>query len=514
MNFIRQRMISLKNRAHELQTTLRRWALYDDSVSREMKDDLLGRFTPAEETTFESDLELTKARLRPASTQLQTVSRWYDYVLERVNEQLERARGMLDQGRHTECTALLNDIELRMLDPNEDTLGFVFRCFSQHTSHEYHQKLASIDAIVRDMYLPTVKLAHQRGVVAKEGLSQTPLAYLADAHDALYSWRQHARIAQNFGRKLPISLLAVPRKFLSQPWNILAIAHEVGQNIYTDLDLGWEIANKLQTESIGLGVSATTAPVWALWNEVLFADIFGVAKLGPAYVSAMIELLGADLSTAINVVPGSNVPPAYIRWHVMLQALQLLNFADQARDLFNQIHLLCGDPQQIAQRVGGAWLQLINECRAIAGVIAFSPCQKLGGARIVDIAQPLLATEWQTAMKVRDLLLSGDASISTDDSFSWTGPLSGTQVPTNVALAGLRAAFDQIADIETSRRMWVRFWCLLQYLTGNTEPIREREDREFAPGDALLRHIAHHAVPAIPMPTAAAHMTGQKPVMV
>src|SRR5262245_13182670 len=131
MNFIRQRMISLKNRAVELQTALRRWALYDDSVSREMKDDLLGRFTPAEETTFESDLELTKARLRPASIQIQTISRWYDYVLEKVNEQLERARAMIDQGRHTECTALLNDIETRMIVPNEDTLGFIFRSFTQ-----------------------------------------------------------------------------------------------------------------------------------------------------------------------------------------------------------------------------------------------------------------------------------------------------------------------------------------------------------------------------------------------
>ena len=76
MNSIRQRLISLRNRARDLQTTLRRWALYDDSLPREMKEDLLSRMTPAEETAFETDLELTKTRLRPVSVQLKTVSKW------------------------------------------------------------------------------------------------------------------------------------------------------------------------------------------------------------------------------------------------------------------------------------------------------------------------------------------------------------------------------------------------------------------------------------------------------
>ena len=103
MNLIRQKLVTLRNRARDLQTTLRRWAMYDGSVSREMQEDLLLRLTPAEQSSFDSDLELTKNRLRPVSVQLHTVMRWYDYVLERVNEQFERARSLLDQGRHQEC---------------------------------------------------------------------------------------------------------------------------------------------------------------------------------------------------------------------------------------------------------------------------------------------------------------------------------------------------------------------------------------------------------------------------
>src|SRR5947207_9857617 len=123
MNSIRQRIVSLQNRARDLQLTLRRWALYDDSVPREMKEDILSRLTPAEETAFESDLELTKTRLKPVSVQLRTVSKWYDFVLETINQQIDRAAALLEQGRNQECAAVLTDVEGRLVAPNEDTLG-------------------------------------------------------------------------------------------------------------------------------------------------------------------------------------------------------------------------------------------------------------------------------------------------------------------------------------------------------------------------------------------------------
>lgn len=511
MNCIRQRLVSLQNRARHLQTSLRRWSLYDDGVSREMKEDLLARFTPAEETTFESDLELTKARLRPVSVQLKTVSRWYDYVLDQVSEQLDRARGLLDQGRPQEAMTVLNDVETRMLIPNEQTLGYVFRTFRQHTSHEFHQKLSTIDAILRDLYLPTAKLAHQRGLLPRECLSRTPLAYITDVPDGEITWRQHVHHAVNVGRRVPMSLMAIPRKYVAQPWNLVALAHEVGLCLYAELDLGWEIASKLQTESNSAGVSPQTAPVWARWHATLFADVFGTLKLGPSYVSGMIELLGGDSISTVSIAPTTNVPPAYLRWHVMLQTLGLMKFSDPARELFNQVHLLCGDPNQIAMRLGPTWMQLGNECRAIAGLIALSPCQKLGGARVVDVAQPFTATEFNTAMKVKDLLLAGDESCSSDDAFTWAEPLHHTPTPTHIALAGLRAAYDATVDFETSRRLWIRFWCLEQYLTGSTDQTREKEDREFAPGDAVLKQIALHSMPSMALQGAGAQSWSYAP---
>src|SRR5262249_29220634 len=151
------------------------------------------------------------------------------------------------------------------------------------------------------------------------------------------------------------------------------------------------------------GVSTQTAALWARWHETLFADIFAVLQLGPAYVSGMIETMCGAPGMPIAFSPNEANPPAYIHWHVMLQTLQLLSYADEARESFNQIHMLCGDPNQLSQQFGPVWLQLINEARSIAGVVAFAPMQKLGGARVIDIVTPFLSSEVQHATRVKDL---------------------------------------------------------------------------------------------------------------
>lgn len=496
MDFIRQRLVTLKCRARDLQTNLRRWAMYDEAVSSELKEDLLGLRTPGESGDFDTEVELSKQRLRPVSTQLDTVRRWYVFVLEKINERFEQASMLLDQGRAQECLTVLRDVETRMIAPNEETFGYVFRSLDQHTSHEHHLKLGCLDTILRDLYLSTVKTAHERSVVSKEAMSLTPIAYFTESSEPA-SWREHARRAMNGGRRLPLSMVGIPRNFVSQPWNLVAIAHEVGLAVYSDIELSWEIANKLQTEPIVNGVSPQTAPIWSRWHETLFADIYGTLKLGPAYVSGMIELLGADPNLTTALDPNMSVPPPFIRWQIMIQTLSFLNFDHQVRELQHRIQTLCGDTAQVAARCGPLLSILANECRAITGVVAFSPCQRLAGARIVDIAKPFLATELQIANKVQELLLDGDESCSSDDSFSWVQPIRDQPVTVSIALAALRSAFDSRPDVETCRRLTIRFWCLMECLNGAVDSTRAREDKEYAPGDEILKSLAQQAVPVL-----------------
>jgi hypothetical protein len=494
MNFIRQRMTTLRTRAQALQTHLRRWALYAEMGTTETRGELLGLLTPAESAQFEATREITRERLRPVAVHIDLMRKWFDFVFERINEQFERARTLIDQGRGHESLAILADIEWRMLGPNRDTLTYFQRMLGQRSGHLYHQKLAALDAIVRDLYLPSVKIAHQRGLLPREALSRTPLPYIVDAADGACIWRQHAQAAAAVGRPIPINLLAVPRERLDDPWNLVAIAHEVGIQLYHDLQLGYECSHKLLRESPNANVSSQTAPLWSRWHEMLFADVFATLRLGPAYVSGMIEMMGAQPGAAV-AWSNDSTPPAYIRWHVMLQTLQLLGCADEARLQFGHIHTLCGDPAQVARSLGAVWMQLVNEARSVAGLIAFTPYQKLGGARVIDFAPPFLSADAQQAAKVKDILLAGDESCVRDTECRWAEGVR--QVPAHLAIAGLRNAYDAIEDYETTRRLWIRFWCMMQRLTQEASPSREREDREFAPNDTALKSFAQRAVPAM-----------------
>jgi len=495
MNFIKLRLITLRTKAQALRTSLRRYALFADTISPEFRAEVIARFTPAERAQFEQGAKLTKERLRSVAVHVETLRKWFDFLLEKVEEQFQRAQTFLDQGRAHECLAVLADIEWRVLHPNRDTLAFVIRTLEQRAGQRWHQKLLALDALIRDLYLPTAKIAHQRGLIPKEALARTPLAYLADASDGCSLWRQHTQAAAVAGRQIPITLMAIPVEHLADPWNLVAIAHEVGMQLYQDLSLGYEFAHKLLRESPNAGVSPQTAPIWSRWHETLFADVFATLRMGPAYVTGMIELMVADPRAAIAWSPDSPVPPPYLRWHVMLQAMQLLGFAEEARTCFSQIHSLCGDPNQLAQTFGPIWLQMLNEARAVAGLIAFSPCQKLGGSRVFDLVPPHLPADAQQVQRVKDILLAGDETCVRDEECLWADNVR--DVPAHLALAGLRIAHDATEDLAASRKLWVRFWCMMQLLTQEASPGREREDREFAPNEAALKSFAERAVPLL-----------------
>jgi len=495
MNLIRQRIISLRSRARDIQGSLRRWALYADAFSHESKEAFLTRWTPNERSDYPRDVEQTRPRLRPVQVHVEMLGTWFNCIVEAIDEQLNQAQSQLEQGRVPECLATLADVENRLVGPTRETLAFATRTFAQRVAPTTCHRMTALDALIRSLYLPTIKNAVQRGLLAKECLSRTPLSILAgSAAEESAQWRHHAVGSAAIGRFIPISLVAVRQELLAEPWNLVSIAHDVGVQIYSDLDLAWEIVQKLSSEATLTGVTPETATVWARAHETLFADVFGVLQLGPAYVSGMIERLSQSAEGPFVATPSSPLPP-YVRWHVMLQMLTLLSYADEARERITQMHALCGDPQQVAQRLGAGWMQLIGEARAVAGLVAFSPLQKLGGARIIDLVPPMLTSEMQAAVRVREVLSGADENCTEDSEFEWAK--SVRDVPAHLALAGLRMAFDAAPQQERAAQLAVRFWCLTQYLTRENSTIREREDRENAPAIETLRSIARRGAAPI-----------------
>lgn len=504
MNLIQHRMSSLRCRAVELQTCLRRWALYNDHVPHDWKTPLLGRMTPAEESAFQADLKLTRERLRPVTAQIQTVTKWYEFVFEQVCTRLDQAAALHEQVRDRECVEVLADLEHRLIESNEQTLGFFFRCLAQHASHEYHQKLGAIDAILRSLYLPTAKAAHQRGLLPRESLSRSPLAYVTDDAESTHSWRQHAVTASRCGRQLPLSLVAIPRRRLAEPWNLVNLAFEVGRSIENDLNLTHEIAGRIH--AIAAAGTANwsgwpnSSPIWARWSHCVFADVFATIKLGPAYLSGTVEQWGASPATVATASPSSFAPPL-IRWQVVIQTLHLLNFAGAANQWERTLRQTFGDFERYGAALGAAWGRWLMDCRAVAQVVAFTPLTGLGSARLVDVVEPFLSTDAQRCQKVREWLLASPASSSSDADYRWIDSNGEMRMPAHVALSGLRAAYDEACDAATAERIWVRFWRLMQHLADGCDAIREQEDRDFAPAEATLRQIALQAIPTAQLPS-------------
>lgn len=505
MNLLRQRLNSLRCRAVELQTCLRRWALYNDQVPHDWKAPLLDRMTPAEESAFQADLVLTRTRLRPVSAQIQTVMKWYEFVLEQVLARLDHAAALQEQARGHECVAALAELEARLIEPNEETLGFFCRCLAQHASHEYHQKLGAIDAILRSLYLPTVKMAHQRGLLPREALSRTPLAFVTDDAESIHSWRHHAMVSSRCGRQLPLSLVAIPRRRLAEPWNLVDLAFEVGRCLQDDLNLEREIAARIQSGAAsGTGDSSlwpVSSRLWASWSNVVFADVFATIKLGPAYLSGTIEKWIASPATVAAFAPTSESPPPLIRWQVMIQALHLLNLADSASQWERTLRQTFGDFERYGASLGAAWGRWTMDCRAVAQLAAFTPLTALGMARLVDVAEPFLASDAQRGQRVREWLLASDASGSSEQDFRWIESGGDSRMTAHIALSGLRAAYDVACDAEAAGRLWIRFWRLMQHLATSCDAVREQEDHEFAPADNTLRQIAQQSMPVSHIPS-------------
>lgn len=502
MNLIHQRLTSLRSRTRDLQGSLRRWALYADVFTHESKEAFLTRWTPGERSDYTRDIEQTRPRLRPVQVHIEILGTWCNYVIEAIEEQLTQAQTLLEQGRTAAALAQLGDVETRLINPTRETLAYATRSFSQRMAPTTAHRMTALDAIIRSLYLPTIKNATQRGLLTRESLSRTPIAILAgSAAEDSQQWRRHAVGLASVGRFIPVSMVAVRQELLAEPWNIGTAAFDVGVQIYSDLDLAWELAHKLSREATLTGVSPRTATFWAAAHETLFADIFGILQLGPAYASAQIERL-AQCPEGLFAPTAGTALPVYVRWHVMLQTLALLNFADEARERFTQIHALCGDPNQIAQRLGDDWRLLIAEARAIAGLVALSPMQKLGGARVIDLVTPMQTTERSAVNRVKEVIESADEGCSEDAGYEWAKSLR--DVPAHLALAGLRSAFDATPQQDAATQFAIRFWCLIQFLSQENSTTREREDREYAPKQEMLKNIARRGT-TIGTPAAATY---------
>jgi hypothetical protein len=137
-----------------------------------------------------------------------------------------------------------------------------------------------------------------------------------------------------FAAALPIPVVGVPWYQVSHLPDVVLIAHEVGHDVESDFAL--EETIKAHLAPVVESFEPFERLAWETWLGEVWADLYGVLAAGPAFVSAMIDLLVTDptqvAAEASMPSPYDVHPPAAIRVAVMTRALAETGFPDAAEE--------------------------------------------------------------------------------------------------------------------------------------------------------------------------------------
>jgi hypothetical protein len=200
--------------------------------------------------------------------------------------------------------------------------------------------LGDADTLAIQCYEPVMQFSLAEGIPLR---SHTPVAELG--HYDLATWT--AFIPTGFA---PIFL---PRRFFERLAWWPALAHEIAHDFLfaaEGVETGLRAELGLPSEQVGTrplvfggdGLSmAELRRVFGGWFEEIFADVFGVLMMGPAYGWSMIELFAMPQDPAQVIAVGIDAsgrrygvhPPRHLRLVIAARVLELVGQEDDAREL-------------------------------------------------------------------------------------------------------------------------------------------------------------------------------------
>ena len=247
-----------------------------------------------------------------------------------------------------------------------------------------------------------------RAGVPAAGLKAAPLVFLSGEFSPFTHLRQSPFDVEDVEGALDSAgflqvLYALPVPVIGLPWyqvahlpDVVAIAHEVGHDVERDFGLTAVMHGHLQ--------AATPATMpgprrnrWSGWLPEIFADLYGILSAGPAFASALTDLLAADpvLVAAESADPGpAEHPPAALRIELAAQALEQTGFPREAADqraAWTEAYrpggtedapagpFLADAEAVVRELIDGRYPQF--GCRSLAEVAAFSAGQQAGCRR-------------------------------------------------------------------------------------------------------------------------------------
>ncbi|MET0133690.1 MAG: hypothetical protein ABW215_08860 [Kibdelosporangium sp.] len=180
--------------------------------------------------------------------------------------------------------------------------------------------------------------------------------------------------------RLPVPVIGLPWYQLAHVPDTVMIAHEVGHAV--ERDFGLTGTTRQHVLPVFASMPADRRSAWEIWLPEVFADLYGVLSAGPAFVSALADLLAVDpMTVAAESAADAAVrlhPPACVRIALAVEALSHLDFPADAAASWLEVNPAGGpfvaDAGALVDGLlHGRYPQFAD--RLLPDVIAFTPRQ-------------------------------------------------------------------------------------------------------------------------------------------
>jgi hypothetical protein len=138
-------------------------------------------------------------------------------------------------------------------------------------------------------------------------------------------------------RHLPIPLVGIPWFQVRHLPDAALIGHEIGHDVEEDLRLAPRLRSILDAALEADAVDPSHAEAWRAWLGEVFADVYGTLAMGPAFASALVDFVAADLRKVAGEWRGAGAwgsyPTRALRVRLVLAVLDRCEFCKPAREL-------------------------------------------------------------------------------------------------------------------------------------------------------------------------------------
>ena len=257
---------------------------------------------------------------------------------------------------------------------------FYLNLFNQR-SGPFGQMLSGIDRIALDCYRAVyLGLGKARSIP-----SPTPFAYVETGFGPA-TFRRGVKLTKLGKRENPFPLVKIPFHRLINPWSLGAVPHEVAHNLQSDLGLWTVMPQRIMATFAARRLPRVSAEIWARWHKEAFADLVGSLLIGPAYVGALMDVVGRTAASSASYNDEAVHPTPLVRVPLNLHLLKVMGFDEDAKAFRAAWDALYP---------ASAWRRLPDKLRrdlprqieAAVTAMVLSPMPELGGKRMIDVVR-------------------------------------------------------------------------------------------------------------------------------